>query len=89
MPGAVPRNRLRRRLRAASRGILAERGYDLIVTATPMALTVSFAELQEHVDRAAAAALERLGKKVAVHSAAPATQPGPGSGIADGGGEVG
>ncbi len=63
MPGAVPRNRLRRRLRAACRGIMAMGGYDLIVSADPEALTLPFMELQEHVERAARAALARAGTK--------------------------
>lgn len=59
MVGAVPRNRLRRRLRAASRALVAAGGYDLIVSARPEALALPFTELQSHVARAGGAALAR------------------------------
>jgi ribonuclease P protein component len=57
--GAVERNRLRRRLRMAARGIGAAEGYDLVVSVRPEAAELSFAELSRQVGEAAAVALER------------------------------
>lgn len=49
--GAVERNRLRRRLREAARGLPAPGGYDVIVTARQGAIGASYAALQAAIRR--------------------------------------
>lgn len=56
----MERNRLRRRLREASRPLLAgAEGYDLIVSAGAEALKLPYAELSRQVGEAARRAIER------------------------------
>jgi len=57
LPGAVERNRARRRLREAARGLDAHHGFDLVVSSDASALTVPFALLRGQVETAAAAAV--------------------------------
>jgi hypothetical protein len=53
----VERNRARRRLREAARGLDAHHGFDLVVSTDASALTVPFELLRGHVETAAAAAV--------------------------------
>lgn len=58
MPGAVQRNRVRRRIREASRCTLSSRpGFDLIIIAGLATLSLSFAELRQAIAEAAARAV--------------------------------
>ena len=57
LPGAVERNRARRRLREAARGLDAHHGFDLVVSTDASALTVPFALLRGQVETAAMAAV--------------------------------
>ncbi len=57
LPGAVERNRARRRLREAARGLDAHHGFDLVVSTDASALTVPFALLRGQVETAAVAAV--------------------------------
>jgi ribonuclease P protein component len=59
MAGAVERNRVRRRLREAARGLSEHLGFDLVVSTDATALTVPFSLLQEQVRAAAQAAVTR------------------------------
>ena len=57
LPSAVERNRARRRLREAARGLDAHQGFDLVVSTDASALTVPFALLRGQVETAAVAAV--------------------------------
>jgi len=58
MPGAVQRNRVRRRIREASRCTLSSRpGFDLIIIAGLATLSLSLAELRQAIAEAAARAV--------------------------------
>jgi RNase P protein component len=57
LPGAVQRNRARRRLREAARGLDAHHGFDLVVSTDASVLTLPFALLRGQVETAAAAAV--------------------------------
>jgi ribonuclease P protein component len=59
MASAVERNRVRRRLREAARGLEAHRGFDLIVSGDAGALRLPFATLREQVEGAALTAVTR------------------------------
>jgi ribonuclease P protein component len=59
MAGAVERNRVRRRLREAARGLHGHHGYDLIVSADASTLTVPFGLLRDQVEAAACEAVAR------------------------------
>jgi ribonuclease P protein component len=59
MAGAVERNRVRRRLRQAARGLHDHHGYDLIVSADASALSLPFSVLREQVEEAARGAVAR------------------------------
>jgi ribonuclease P protein component len=59
MASAVDRNRVRRRLREAARGLRALRGFDLIVSTDASALRAPFAGLREQVEEAARGAVSR------------------------------
>ena len=50
--GAVVRNRLRRRLRAAYRAQGPENGFDVVLIARPGAEALGFQDLEKHVERA-------------------------------------
>ncbi|MGD1052691.1 MAG: ribonuclease P protein component [Candidatus Dormibacteria bacterium] len=59
MAGAVERNRVRRRLREATRGLHDHRGYDLIVSTDASALKLPFSLLCDQVAAAARGAVAR------------------------------
>jgi ribonuclease P protein component len=59
MASAVERNRVRRRLREAARGLHAHRGFDLIVSTDATALRVPFSMLSSQIEVAARAAVDR------------------------------
>jgi ribonuclease P protein component len=74
MAGAVERNRVRRRLREAARGLHDHHGYDLIVSADASALSVPFSLLRDQVEAAARGAVARA--RVASGPEAPGPPPG-------------
>jgi ribonuclease P protein component len=74
MAGAVERNRARRRLREAARGLRDHHGYDLIVSADASALRVPFSLLRDQVEAAARGAVARA--RVASGPEAPGPPPG-------------
>jgi len=74
MAGAVERNRVRRRLREAARGLHDHHGYDLIVSADAAALRIPFSLLRDQVEAAARGAVGRA--RVAAGQAAPGQAPG-------------
>jgi ribonuclease P protein component len=76
MAGAVERNRVRRRLREAARGLYDHHGYDLIVSADASALRVPFSLLRDQVEAAARRAVARA--SVASGPVAPGAAPAPG-----------
>ncbi|MGA3184901.1 MAG: ribonuclease P protein component [Candidatus Dormibacteria bacterium] len=75
MAGAVERNRVRRRLREAARGLHDHHGYDLIVSADASALRVPFPVLRDQVETAARGAVARA--SVASGPVAPGPAPAP------------
>jgi len=74
MAGAVERNRVRRRLREAARGLHDHHGYDLIVSADAAALRIPFSLLRDQVEAAARGAVGRA--RVAAGPPAPGQAPG-------------
>jgi ribonuclease P protein component len=74
MAGAVERNRVRRRLREAARGLHDHHGYDLIVSADASALSIPFSLLRDQVEAAARGAVARA--RVASGPEAPGPPPG-------------
>jgi ribonuclease P protein component len=68
--GAVNRNRIRRRLRAAGAGLTAHGGFDLVVSAGGEALTLPFADLRAQVSEAARMAVARAGARRAAETSA-------------------
>jgi RNase P protein component len=59
MASAVERNRIRRRLREAARGLGEHGGFDLVLSTDATALKIPFGVLCEQVRTAARAAVER------------------------------
>jgi ribonuclease P protein component len=77
MASAVERNRVRRRLREAARGLDAHCGFDLIVSTDATALTLPFASLRAQVEAAAQAAVARAREAAAPGSSSAARVRGP------------